>query len=145
LKTLLTAKLEDRGRTCIFVGYAEDHSADCYRMWDPKTYSIHDTRDVVWLRRMYFPQRVVGQDDLIVVVPNPPTAAAIEAGESPDDEAEESPNIFSPYRASSPNRNHIESDDDASSNAANENVGSDVECREEFLQSLQSLHRRYYH
>jgi hypothetical protein len=37
LKTLLTAKLEDRGRTCMFVGYADDHSADCYRMWDPQT------------------------------------------------------------------------------------------------------------
>jgi hypothetical protein len=102
-------------------------------MWDPKTYSIHDTRDVVWLRRMYFPQRVVGQDDLIVVIPNPPAAADIEAGECPDDEAGESPNIFSPYRASS--SNHIESDDDASSNAASENDGTDGEEAEEFNDS----------
>jgi hypothetical protein len=79
----------------MFVGYADDHSAVCYRMWDPKTYSIHDTRDVVWLRRMFFPQRVVGQDDLIVVIPNPPTTVDIEDHFVSDDEAGENPNIFS--------------------------------------------------
>jgi hypothetical protein len=77
-------------------------------MWDPHTYSIHYTRDVVWLRRMFFSQRVVAQDDLLVVLPNPPTAEADdEAGESPDDEVGESPHNFSTYR--------IESDNDASS------------------------------
>jgi hypothetical protein len=77
---------------------------------------------------MYFPLRVAGQDDLIVVIPNPPTAADIEAGESPDDEAGESSNVFSPYRASSSIASIvIESDDDASSNAASENDSTDGE------------------
>jgi hypothetical protein len=41
LKNLTTAKLDDRGKTCMFVGCAEDHAADCYRMWDSNTFRIH--------------------------------------------------------------------------------------------------------
>jgi hypothetical protein len=70
LKTLSTANLEDRGVTCVFVGYTDDHAADCYRMWDPKTYSIHVTRDVVWLRRMFFSKVIVGTDDLLLGLNN---------------------------------------------------------------------------
>jgi hypothetical protein len=36
-KSLATPKLADRGLQCMFVGYALDHSGDCYRMWDPNT------------------------------------------------------------------------------------------------------------
>jgi hypothetical protein len=74
LKTLSTAKLEDRGVTCMFVGYAEDHSSDCYRMWDPKTNSFHVTRDIIWLRRMFFNKSVFGKDDFIVTLPHPVTS-----------------------------------------------------------------------
>ena len=54
LKTQMTGKLEDRGVQCMFVGYAKDHAGDVYRMWDPDTNRIHETRDIIWLRRMYF-------------------------------------------------------------------------------------------
>jgi hypothetical protein len=73
LKTLATTKLEDRGVTCMFVGYAEDHSSDCYRMWDPKTNRVHVTRDIIWLRRMFFIKTVFGKDDIIVTLPHPVT------------------------------------------------------------------------
>ena len=38
----------------MFIGYALDHEGDCYRMWNPKTNRVHETRDVVWLKRMYY-------------------------------------------------------------------------------------------
>ena len=49
-----TQKLEDKGTHCIFVGYCRDHAGDVYRMFNPHTKKLHVTRDVIWLRRMYF-------------------------------------------------------------------------------------------
>ena len=54
LKTQLTGKLKDRGVQCMFVGYAKDHTGDIYRMWGPNTNGIHETQDIIWLRRMFF-------------------------------------------------------------------------------------------
>jgi hypothetical protein len=31
------SKLQDRGVSMMFVGYAENHAHDCYRMWNPAT------------------------------------------------------------------------------------------------------------
>ena len=50
----MTPKLSDRGKTCMMIGYAHDHNGDTYRMWDKDTGRVHVSRDVVWLRRMYF-------------------------------------------------------------------------------------------
>jgi hypothetical protein len=47
-------KLSDRGITCMFVGYAVDHDGDCYEMLDVDSGTIYVTRDIVWLKRMYF-------------------------------------------------------------------------------------------
>jgi hypothetical protein len=49
-------KLSDRGVTCMFVGYAVDHDGDCYEMLVINNGTIYVTRDVVWLKRMYFRQ-----------------------------------------------------------------------------------------
>ena len=54
LRTSMTPKLSDRGATCMMVGYAWNHPGDTYRMWDPRTKRIHITRDVIWLRRMFY-------------------------------------------------------------------------------------------
>ena len=57
-KRKMHPKEEDCGVvTCFFAGYPDDHPADCYRMWDPKMGRVHQTRDVVWLHRMYFPKK----------------------------------------------------------------------------------------
>ena len=40
----------------MFVGYATEHSGDTYRMYDPKTKCILISRDVIWLKWMYFEQ-----------------------------------------------------------------------------------------
>jgi hypothetical protein len=54
IKTNSTPKLADRGITCMLVGYADNHTGDCYEMLNWKTSRILVTRDVLWLKRMYF-------------------------------------------------------------------------------------------
>lgn len=54
---------------CMFVGYeyAPNHGGDVYRMWNPKTNRVHFTRDVIWLKRMYFkPEDGANDDELDV-------------------------------------------------------------------------------
>ena len=43
------SKLDDRGKTCMFVGYAGDHSRDVYRFLNIHTKRIIMSRDVRWL------------------------------------------------------------------------------------------------
>ena len=65
-------KVGNRGVTMIFVGYADKHGGDCYRMFNPHTRKISETRDVTFLRRMYYPRKdtdVMGQEH-VAVVPN---------------------------------------------------------------------------
>ena len=52
-----TPKLQDLGIHCIFVGYALNHPEGCYRMYDPATHQVHQSRDVVWLHRMFYEKR----------------------------------------------------------------------------------------
>ena len=47
-------KAGNRGVTMMFAGYSNDHGGDTVRMWNEKTKRITDTRDVTWLKRMYF-------------------------------------------------------------------------------------------
>ena len=54
LKSKATPKLADRGMHCMSIGYALDHEGDCYHMWNPKTNRVHETRCVVWLKRMFY-------------------------------------------------------------------------------------------
>ena len=54
IRTKTTPKLEERGITCMMVGYATDHEGDCYEMLNMETNRILLSRDVLWLNRMYF-------------------------------------------------------------------------------------------
>ena len=45
----MRSKLDDRGKTCMFVGYADDHSRDVCRFLNIHTKSIIISRDVRWL------------------------------------------------------------------------------------------------
>ena len=56
----------DRGIPMVFVGYADNHSWDCYRMWNPSTSKITESRDVIWLHRMYYQ---VDLDDETAIMP----------------------------------------------------------------------------
>ena len=54
IRNKTTPKLGDRGITCMFVGYTQDHAGDCYEMLNMETKRIIQTRDVTWLGKMYF-------------------------------------------------------------------------------------------
>ena len=56
-KNLATPRVGDRGIVCMFVGYSDNHDAGVYRMWNQKTGSIMVSRDVIWLKRMFFPDK----------------------------------------------------------------------------------------
>ena len=45
----MRSKVDDRGKTCMFVGYADDHSRDVYRFLNIHTKRIIIIRDVRWL------------------------------------------------------------------------------------------------
>ena len=46
----MRSKLDDRGKTCMFVGYADDHTKDVYRFLNILTRRIILSRDVRWLK-----------------------------------------------------------------------------------------------
>jgi hypothetical protein len=62
LKIKATPRVADRGVQCMFVGYAVNHDGDCYRMWDPNMSRIHETRDIIWLRCMFFQHKLPATD-----------------------------------------------------------------------------------
>ena len=45
----MRSKLDNRGKTCMFVGYAEHHTGDVYRFLNIHTKRIIMSRDVRWL------------------------------------------------------------------------------------------------
>ena len=45
----MRSKLDNRGKTCMFVGYADDHSGDVYRFLNIHTKRIIMSRDASWL------------------------------------------------------------------------------------------------
>lgn len=53
-KQIKTPKVADRGVICMFTGYSLDHAGDCYRMFNPKTKRIVNSRDIRWLKSMFF-------------------------------------------------------------------------------------------
>ena len=77
LKTKRTPKIADRGVACMYLGPALKHGPDCCEMWDPVTGRIHVTRDVIWLKRMFYektmekPTEIKHKQD-IVYMPGPP-------------------------------------------------------------------------
>jgi hypothetical protein len=91
-KTKTTLPIADRGVQCMFIGYAKDHEGDCYQMWNPKTEGVHTTRDVIWLRRMFYtaptavPELALEPDDDIFII----TPQSQEADKNPNKSARES-------------------------------------------------------
>jgi hypothetical protein len=78
VKDKFTPKVSDRGIQCMMIGYAEDHHGDTFRMWDPKTRGIHETRDVIWLKQMFY-QQIIIEEEIVVDEPG------LQTGESKDD------------------------------------------------------------
>ena len=49
----LKSKLQDRGKACVWVGYAANHAAGTHRVLNPTTKKILLTRDVIFLCQSY--------------------------------------------------------------------------------------------
>jgi hypothetical protein len=52
-KDKFQVKLRNRGSTCMFVGYTDNHSRDVFRMLNLKTRGVINARDVIYLNKMY--------------------------------------------------------------------------------------------
>jgi hypothetical protein len=52
-KHAIQAKLINQGSTCIFVGYAENHSKHVYRKLNLKAKAIINSSDIIWSRRKH--------------------------------------------------------------------------------------------
>ena len=50
-RTKIKAKSRDRGKKCLWLGYAKDWSTDICRLYNPKTRSIILSRDIIFLTR----------------------------------------------------------------------------------------------
>jgi hypothetical protein len=49
----LRPKVDDRGRECMFVGYAEGHAGNVYRFLRLRTNKIIFSRDIIWMKKLY--------------------------------------------------------------------------------------------
>ena len=54
----MRSKLDNRGKTCMFTGYAEDHAGDVYSLLNIHTKRIIMSRDVRWLNKIWKHYRV---------------------------------------------------------------------------------------
>ena len=61
----MRSKLDKRGKTCMFVGYADDHSRDVYRFLNIHTKRLIMSRDVRWLNIIWkhYRERASMQED----------------------------------------------------------------------------------
>jgi hypothetical protein len=81
-KTATTPKILNKGTACVFVGYPENHGSGTYLMYNPQTKGVHTTRDVVFLRRMYWSKKGPDYKEVSVNVDTDVAIGASEVGES---------------------------------------------------------------
>ena len=70
------------------MGYALDHAGDVYRMYNPATNQAHVTRDVIWLKRMYYEKMPIALEMVLgpQFILSPNGHGVIRAGESMESE-----------------------------------------------------------
>ena len=73
VKNKKDGKVGDRGITMMFVGYANSHAGNCYRMYNPVTSRVCETRDIIWCGRMYFTSENCDKTKLLPVIAVPIT------------------------------------------------------------------------
>jgi len=99
------------------VGYSLDHAGDTYCMWNPKTKGLHNTRDVVWLKRMYYTKQPPTYD--VVIEPVEPREN--EVGEGTGDDAQ--PSTIENEQENTmvvPNENTVQSSNESVNEGSNE-------------------------
>jgi hypothetical protein len=82
VKTKMMPKLADRRVHFMFIGYADDHNGNVYRMWNPKTERVHITRDIIWMKQMMFTK---GVEEPVIEVTNDNTEDGQDDVEKPAD------------------------------------------------------------
>jgi hypothetical protein len=63
-------KAGDRGITMMFVG-ANSHAGNCYKLYNPVTSQVCETRDIIWCGRMYFISENCDKTKLLPVIAVP--------------------------------------------------------------------------
>ena len=66
-------KVGDRRIAMVFVGYADEHTGNCYRMYNPVTSKVNVICDIIWSRRMYFTNENCKKTKLLPVIAVPIT------------------------------------------------------------------------
>jgi hypothetical protein len=66
-------KVGDRGITMVFVGYADEHAGNCYRMYYSVTSRVNVTQDIILLGRMYFTTENCEKNKVLPVIAVPIT------------------------------------------------------------------------
>ena len=99
--TKTTPKILDRGVQCMFVGYALEHAGDCYRMWNPETNRVHESRDVIWLKQFYYAKPIPEQELAVELITfdyedDLPSIENDEAGEGEEQELQEEEEVQEP-------------------------------------------------
>jgi hypothetical protein len=85
LKTDTTPKILAKGTTCVFVGYPDNHGAGTWLMYNPQTKGVHTTRDVVFLKCMYWSRKGPDLKEIMVNKETSETVGTNEAGERNDE------------------------------------------------------------
>ena len=69
----MKGKLNDKGKPHIFVGYSDQHSGDVYRMYNPSTGKVANTRDVRFLNMTYgaYKRKKMNDGDFLIDVETP--------------------------------------------------------------------------
>jgi hypothetical protein len=66
-------KVGDRGITMMFVGYAQEHAGNCYRMYNPVTFEVSETPDILLMGCMYFTSENYEKTNVLPVIAVPIT------------------------------------------------------------------------
>ena len=73
VKNMKDGKVGDRGITMLFVGYSSGHAGNCYRMYNLVTSRVCESRDIIWMGRMYFTSPNCKKTQLLPVIAVPIT------------------------------------------------------------------------
>jgi hypothetical protein len=57
----------------LFVGYADGHTGNCFRMYNPVTSQVYEMRDIIGCRHMYFTSENCDKTKLLPVIAIPIT------------------------------------------------------------------------
>ncbi len=71
VKNMKDVKVGNRGINVMFVGYTKEHTGNCYRMYNPVTSQVCETRDIFWCGHMYFTSKNPGKTKSLPVIAVP--------------------------------------------------------------------------